>query len=316
MRNRLEFLRSVAATIVAIACSSQTPTPDASAADSSTIDRSTVDTSAVEARHKNIAYRIEGQPFRLTGGVATTDDARGSGSKIITKYLGNELRKDLNGDGRDDVAFLLTQERGGSGTFYYVVAALDSDSGGVGSDAVLLGDRVAPQATTSGPGRSIIVTYTDRKPGEPMTTTPSVARSRQLLLDPRTMRFGEVAQGFAGEADPARMTLQMKPWTWIEARYNDGRTITPAQRDKFTLAFSTDTTFSATTDCNNVRGGYSVSEGKIAFGENMVSTRKYCAGSQEQAFTTLLRQAQRYHFTSKGELVLDLKFDSGSVVFR
>ena len=48
----------------------------------------------------------------MTAGNATTDDPRGSGPKIITKFVGNELRKDLNGDGRDDVAFFLTQERG------------------------------------------------------------------------------------------------------------------------------------------------------------------------------------------------------------
>jgi heat shock protein HslJ len=306
MRSDLGSLTRVVATIVAVACSSNTSKPDTSTPDASTAD----------LRYKNIAYRIEGQPVQLTAGNATTDDPRGSGSKIITKSVGNELRKDLNGDGRDDVAFLLTQERGGTGTFYYVVAALDTDSGFVGSDAVLLGDRVAPQATASGSGRSIIVTYADRKPGEPMTATPSVPRTRQFLLDPKTLQFGEVARGFTGEADPARMTLQMKPWTWIEARFNDGRTVTPAQSGKFTVTFSTDSAFSATTDCNNVRGSYTASQGTISFGESMVSTRKYCADSQEQAFTSLLRQAQRYHFTTKGELVLDLKFDSGSVVFR
>ena len=325
-REGARFLTTVAVTITIAACSPNTskqevPAADtspsrASTADTSSADLSTADSSTAEPRFKNILYRIEGQPVKLNGGVATTEDTRGSGSKIITKYFGSELRKDLNGDGRDDVAFLLTQERGGSGTFYYVVAALDTDSGVVGTEAVLLGDRIAPQATRSGPGRSVIIAYAERKSDEPMSATPSVNTSRRLLLNPKTLQFGEVAQDFAGEADPARMTLRMKSWTWIDARYNDGRTVTPTQPGKFTLTFSTDTTFSATTDCNALRGSYVASEGTISFGENMASTRRYCAESQEQAFASLLRQAQRYHFTSKGELVLDLKFDSGSVVFR
>jgi hypothetical protein len=32
----------------------------------------------------------------------------------------SEAKGDLNGDGQEDIAFLLTSDRGGSGTFYYV----------------------------------------------------------------------------------------------------------------------------------------------------------------------------------------------------
>ena len=52
---------------------------------------------------------------------------------------------DLNGDGTPDVAFLLTQSPGGSGTFYYAVVALRTATGYTGTNAVLLGDRIAPQ---------------------------------------------------------------------------------------------------------------------------------------------------------------------------
>ena len=58
--------------------------------------------------------------------------APGSASRIVTRYFGSEVRGDLNGDGREDVAFLLTQQSGGSGTFFYAVAALDLPSGRVG----------------------------------------------------------------------------------------------------------------------------------------------------------------------------------------
>ena len=84
---------------------------------------------------------------------------------------------------------------------------------------------------------------------------------------------------------------------------------------RFALTFKSDKTFSATTDCNGVGGEYSLSGNKITF-SNMISTMMYCDGSQEQDFVTMLNQVQSYMFTSKGELVLGLKLDSGSVVFN
>lgn len=265
--------------------------------------------------YKNLSYTIDGQAVQLVDGLSETEAAPGSASKVITKYFGNEVKKDLDGDGRDDIAFLLTQETGGSGTFFYVVAALNTKNGYKGSAAVLLGDRIAPQTTESGPGKSIIVNYMDRASGEPMTARPSVGKSLRLILDPMSMQFGEIAQNFEGEADPNRMTLGMKEWIWQKVLYNDGKEIVPKKVGTFTLTFSPDGKFSAKTDCNNTGGTYVAKDGTVTF-TNMYSTAMYCEASQEADFSAILQQAQSYHFTSKGELVLDLKFDSGSAVFK
>lgn len=268
------------------------------------------------APYRSLRYTIEGQPVQLQDGVAEREAAPGSASKVVTRYLGNELHKELNGDGRDDVALLLTQDRGGSGTFYYVVAALQTEDGWIGSHAMLLGDRIAPQAITSGPGKSIVVSYAEHASGEPVAAPPSRGMSRQLILDGETLQFGEVAIDFEGEADPARMTLGMKGWTWVRAQDSDGLVTTPRQPDRFSLTLSPDGTFSATTDCNGVRGSYTAHEDSIAFGSDMASTRMFCEGSQEAIFVSLLREVQRYHFTSRGELIFDLKSDGGVIVFR
>ena len=76
-----------------------------------------------------------------------------------------------------------------------------------------------------------------------------------------------------------------------------------------------DQTFAATTDCNRMNGVYTAKDGIISFGQ-FTSTKMYCEGSQETIFSELIRDTSGYHFTSKGELILDLKFDSGSVTFR
>ncbi|MEK7661989.1 MAG: hypothetical protein AAB355_00595 [Patescibacteria group bacterium] len=136
---------------------------------------------------KNSAYMIENISVKLTDGVSETEDAAGSASKIITKYFGNESKGDLNGDGLSDTAFLLTQDRGGSGTFYYAVAALKTPDGYHGTNAILLGDRVAPQATEI-KGGVLIANYAERSAGEPMTARPSVGVSMYSVIDNGQLR--------------------------------------------------------------------------------------------------------------------------------
>ncbi len=264
--------------------------------------------------YRNTEYTIDGQRFLLVDGVAEVE-IENSASKVVVRYFGNELHKDLNDDGRDDVVFLVTQELGGSGTFFYVVAALNTEEGYVGGEAMLLGDRIAPQTTESGPGKSVIVNYADRLPSEPMTTRPSIGKSLRLILDPQTMQFGVVADNFEGEADSSRMSLTMKDWEWQKTVYDDGKEIEPKNPDTFILTFNTDGTFGARTDCNRVGGKYLEKDGGISF-YDMVSTKMYCEGSQEADFVTMLQESSEYLFTGKGELVLSLESDKGTVVFK
>ena len=264
--------------------------------------------------YKNATYSIEGRLVTLVNGRAQEPAAPGSSSMVVTQYFGNDATGDLNGDGTPDVAFLLTQSTGGSGTFYYVVAAIKTTNGYQGTSATLIGDRIAPQTTEIGGGK-VTVNYADRKPSEPMTAQPSIGKSLVLKLDPATMQFGEVVQGFEGEANPAQMSLDMKTWQWVKTTYNDGTTIVPKKPEKFSLTFKRDGTFSATTDCNGVGGEYSAQNSQISFAR-MMSTMMYCAGSQESDFSKGLEGAQSFQFTSKGELVFSLKFDSGSMIFK
>jgi hypothetical protein len=156
---------------------------------------------------RNASYMIDGRSIQLVDGVSEIEAVPGSASKIVTRYFGNEVRHDLNDDGREDVVFLITQDTGGTGTFFYVVAALNMPTGYIGSHGLLLGDRIAPQTTelSQNPNHKnvIVVNYADRKPGEPFTAAPSMGKSIWLRLDPATMQFGEVVQNFEGESAAA-----------------------------------------------------------------------------------------------------------------
>lgn len=134
----------------------------------------------------NATYTIDGASVALANGMHEEAAAPGSASKIVTRFFGNEANGDVNGDGKPDSAFLLTQETGGSGTFYYVAVALATSTGYIGTNAVFLGDRIAPQTTEIRDGY-IIVNYADRAAGEPMTARPSIGVSRYFAVTGTTL---------------------------------------------------------------------------------------------------------------------------------
>ncbi len=140
---------------------------------------------------KNGSYIVDGQTVKLTNGVAEKK-LPGSAAKITTKYFGAALKLDMNGDGLLDSAFLLQQETGGSGTFFFVVAAINTKTGYRPTKALFLGDRIVPQSISIDPRnpRQFIVDYLDRKPGEPMASAPSVLVSKRIAL--KNGALGEV----------------------------------------------------------------------------------------------------------------------------
>jgi hypothetical protein len=134
------------------------------------------------AGYKNLTYVIDGKEVVLVNGFSEIPVAQGSASKVTTRFFGNEAFGDLNNDDKEDVVFFLTQETGGSGTFYYLAGALKNSNGYQATSTVFLGDRIAPQTITHSAG-VIAVNYADRKPGEPMSVDPSVGVSRYFKVE-------------------------------------------------------------------------------------------------------------------------------------
>jgi hypothetical protein len=127
------------------------------------------------------SYMVEGQEVRLVAGRREVQAAPGSATKIRTLVWGKPVYGDLDGDGVDDAALFLVSEPGGTGTFYYVAAALNVNGTFRGTNAVLLGDRIAPQNIAIRNG-VVVANYADRRPEEPMSALPSVGKSKYLTL--------------------------------------------------------------------------------------------------------------------------------------
>jgi hypothetical protein len=265
--------------------------------------------------HLDAEYVIDGQPVVLVEGVSDVQLVPGAASRVVTRYFGNELRHDLDGDGVEDVVFLVTHETGGSGVYFYVVAALSTPGGAVGSHGLLLGDRIAPQSIQPGPPAQVMVNYAERAPGESFAVPPSIGKTLWLRFDPATRQFGELVRDFEGEADPSRMTLHIHRWTWRKQTLADGSEEKPTDASAFTLEFQPGGRLTATTGCSELAGDYVVDGRRLGISK-LAATRTHCEGSQAAWFPGLLRTATGFGFTGKGELVINLGAGGGSMTFR
>lgn len=88
----------------------------------------------------NAIFMVENRNVHLANGQARTPAAPGSAATITTEIYGQPVCGDLNGDGRDDAALVLVQESGGSGSFYYVAAAIAENGIYRGTNAILFSD--------------------------------------------------------------------------------------------------------------------------------------------------------------------------------
>lgn len=137
-----------------------------------------VETATFDGR--NASFTVDGESVTLRDGASATP-IENSSAAIVTRYFGNESAGDIDGDGLEDQAFVVTRNTGGSGTFYYVVVALNTGERYTTTNAFLIGDRIVPQSTQiRSDARELHVNFADRRQGEPMTTPPS--EGKVLLL--------------------------------------------------------------------------------------------------------------------------------------
>lgn len=135
----------------------------------------------VQTSYRSAVYDIDGTSVTLVNGVSRVVGSAGASDVVDTRVFGNEATGDLDASGTSDVAFILTQTTGGTGVFYYVAAAVKKADGYYGTNAILLGDRIAPQATSMS-GGVVTVSYADRGPTDSFAIAPSVMRSLRLSV--------------------------------------------------------------------------------------------------------------------------------------
>lgn len=128
----------------------------------------------------NATFDFEGESVTLVDGKAVEKDE--SDDAILqteTELLDERAYGDLNDDGKPDAVVLLARSGGGSGTFVYAAAFVSGPVGYKGTNAVFLGDRIAPQSVSIS-GSTATVKFLDRKEDESFAVEPTVSVTKQF----------------------------------------------------------------------------------------------------------------------------------------
>lgn len=140
---------------------------------------------------KNISYLVGNEGFTLINGRSEKPIVDSTAKNTLTMF-GEPVYGDLNGDGLEDAAVLLVNDSSGSGTFYYATLAIkNNDNSYKATNALLLGDRIAPQTVEIHDGQAVY-NYADRNANEPMTAQPSVGKSFYIQYDKNSGQISEL----------------------------------------------------------------------------------------------------------------------------
>ena len=103
-------------------------------------------------------------------------------------------------------------------------------------------------------------------------------------------------------------------WKWIVTLMNDGSRTTAKEPNRYLLTFLNNGKVSILADCNRILGTYTTERNRVNVTPG-ASTLVACPpGSLGKEFVTQLGNVGSYFFNG-GNLVLELKFDSGSMTF-
>jgi hypothetical protein len=130
----------------------------------------------------NLVVTIEDRTFTMSNGFAARQAVPGSATQDTIRVIGEPALGDVDRDGHRDAALLIENDPGGSGRFYYAVLAVSESGSFRATNALLLGDRIAPLTVDFLDWR-FVYNYLDRRSGESMTTPPSVVKSLWIRFD-------------------------------------------------------------------------------------------------------------------------------------
>ena len=104
-------------------------------------------------------------------------------------------------------------------------------------------------------------------------------------------------------------------WTWQQTRYNNDQQAIPADPSSYTITFNADGTLNMRVDCNRGGGTYSIQDNRITIEVTHTTLAMCPPESLYQTFIKDLNAATIYFFKD-GNLYLDLKYDTGTMVFH
>lgn len=238
-------------------------------------------------------------------------------------FLGNEIAYgEINGT--PSAAVILVEAGGGSGVFYALHLVQTRDGKATDIASTQLGDRINPTALFIQDNK-IVVGMTTQGPDEPMCCgTQRVVNTYTLSGDKLEQASTQIVGNVEQTADtqppatqptaaPAQ-TLAGGVWKWTGSLFSDEKRTTPNDPNQYLLSFSADGKISVQADCNRVLGTYTTDGNQLTITLGPSTLVACPPDSLGDEFTRQLGIVNSYFFKD-GNLILEFKFDSGSMTF-
>ncbi|MFM7139530.1 MAG: hypothetical protein ACKOXS_04415 [Actinomycetes bacterium] len=178
MKTKYVFLS--VATLILAACGSST---EVTSSETQTENSQAVAQAAQDPA--NAGYYIDGILYTLINGELEQPIEE---TNLVNKFklLDFKATGDLNKDGTDDVAVVITNDTGESGTFYYL--SIFTSGNPVVENTYNFGDRVIVKDLTFADGK-FQVSYLDRTPDQDISSEPSVEITTIAEMDEENSSF-------------------------------------------------------------------------------------------------------------------------------
>lgn len=137
--------------------------------------------SVFRADPTNATFIFDDGPITLSAGRDERTVVSGSALTEEIVLLDKFAYGDVNRDSKEDTVLLLARYGAGSGVFIYAAAFISGPVTYRGSEAIFIGDRIAPQSISINQRGIVTVKYLDRALDESFAAEPTVPASKQLV---------------------------------------------------------------------------------------------------------------------------------------
>lgn len=139
---------------------------------------------------------------------------------------------------------------------------------------------------------------------------PSIKESSQVAIN----QINGAALETEGTTAMSDNELIGVVWQWQSTQMNDDTTFTPDDPAKYTLTFLPDNKVQMQADCNKGGGLYQLAGNQLTLGPIATTLMACPSGSLDSTFSQQINEVASY-LMDNGNLVLELKMDSGSMTF-
>jgi heat shock protein HslJ len=156
-------------------------------------------------------------------------------------------------------------------------------------------------------------------PLHPIAVALAIATGACAVQDPALAPAAGAPAYVPANATPPMMTVASNEivgpvWVWQRTQLADGKLVTPAAPDRYTLTFQGGGRVNLRADCNRGGGAYEVNGSAMKLGAAALTKMSCPAGSQDMEFVAELARVASYGVVNN-ELTLTLA-DGGTMRFR